>query len=186
MTSILQDPKKLVFHVVTNPLNFPAISMWFLLNPPDKATIHIQSIDKFTWMSSCNTFKKPNSSNPRYSSELNYLRFYLPDIFPALNKILLLDHDVVVQRDLTRLWKANMKGKVIGAVGTCHEGETSFHRIDTFINFSDPYIAKRLDVNACTWAFGMNIFDLQEWRRHNLTAVYHKYLQMVWEENIIF
>ncbi|XP_050910917.1 probable galacturonosyltransferase 6 [Lathyrus oleraceus] len=67
--------------------------------------------------------------------------------------------------------------KVIAGVGTCQEGETSFRRMDMFINFSNPYIAKRFDVNACTWAFGMNLFDLQQWRRHNLTGVYHKYLQ---------
>ncbi|KAG4396322.1 hypothetical protein GLYMA_19G161500v4 [Glycine max] len=172
--------EKLVFHVVTNSLNFPAIWMWFLLNPPGKATVHIQSIENFEWLPMYNTFNKHNSSDPRYTSELNYLRFYLPDIFPTLNKILLFDHDVVVQQDLSGLWNANLKGKVIAAVGTCQEGGTSFHRMDMLINFSDPFIAERFDANACTWAFGMNLFDLQQWRRHNLTALYHRYLQMVW------
>ena len=180
ITFKLQEEEKLVFHVVTNSLYFPAISMWFLLNPPGKATVHMQSLDNLEWLSKYNTFKKYNSSDPRYTSELNYLRFYLPEIFPALNRIVLFDHDVVVQQDLSGLWNANMNGKVIAAVGTCREGETSFHRMDMFINFSDPFIAKKFDVNACTWAFGMNLFDLQQWRRHNLTAVYHKYLQMVW------
>ncbi|CAJ1902542.1 unnamed protein product [Sphenostylis stenocarpa] len=170
--------EKLVFHVVTNSLNFPAIWMWFLLNPPGKATLHIQSIENFKWLPKYNAFKNHNSSDPRYTSELNYLRFYLPDIFPTLNKVLLFDHDVVVQQDLSRLWNVNMKGKVIAAVGTCQEGGTSFHRMDMFINFSDPFIANRFDVNACTWAFGMNLFDLQQWRRQNLTALYHRYLQM--------
>ncbi|KAL2321009.1 hypothetical protein Fmac_029978 [Flemingia macrophylla] len=170
--------EKLVFHVVTNSLNFPAIRMWFLLNPPGKATVHIQSIENFEWFPKYNTFKEHTSSDPRYTSELNFLRFYLPDIFPTLNKILLFDHDVVVQKDLSGLWNVNMKGKVIAAVGTCQEGETSFHRMDMFINFSDPFIAKKFDVKACTWAFGMNFFDLQQWRRHNLTDLYHKYLRM--------
>ncbi|KAK2417720.1 putative galacturonosyltransferase [Trifolium repens] len=172
-----KEQEKIVFHIVTNSLNFPAISMWFLLNPPGKAAIHIQNIDNFEWLSKYNTFKKQTSSDPRYTSELNHLRFYLPDIFPTLNKILLFDHDVVVQQDLSTLWNINMEGKVIAGVGTCQEGETSFRRMDMFINFSDPYIAERFDVNACTWAFGMNSFDLEQWRRHNLTGVYHKYLQ---------
>ncbi|CAJ2633021.1 unnamed protein product [Trifolium pratense] len=172
-----KEQEKLVFHIVTNSLNFPAISMWFILNPPGKAAIHIQNIDNFEWLSKYNTFKKQSSNDPRYTSELNYLRFYLPDIFPTLNKILLFDHDVVVQQDLSTLWNINMNGKVIAGVGTCQEGETSFRRMDMLINFSDPYIAERFDVNACTWAFGMNLFDLQQWRRHNLTGVYHKYLQ---------
>lgn len=176
----MQNPEKIVFHVVTDSLNFPALSMWFLLNPPGKATIQVQSIESFEWFST--KYKTPliqNSIDPRYASELNHLRFYLPDIFPALNKIVLFDHDVVVQRDLSRLWSVNMKGKVNGAVETCRENEPSFHRMDTFINFSDPYVAKRFDVNACTWAFGMNLFDLQNWRRHKLTTLYYKYLHLV-------
>ncbi|KAL5080928.1 hypothetical protein RYX36_009349 [Vicia faba] len=172
-----KEQEKLVFHIVTNSLNFPSISMWFLLNPPGKAAVHIQNIDNFDWLSKYNTFKKQNASDPRYTSELNYLRFYLADIFPTLNKILLFDHDVVVQQDLSTLWNINMNEKVIAGVGTCQEGETSFRRMDMFINFSNPYIAKRFDVDACTWAFGMNLFDLQQWRRHNLTGVYHNYLQ---------
>ncbi|KAJ7977303.1 Hexosyltransferase [Quillaja saponaria] len=172
------EPEKIVFHVVTNSLNLPAISMWFLLNPPGKATIQIQSIDSFKWLSKDNNWMKGHSSDPRFTSELNHLRFHLPDVFPALNKIVLFDHDVVVQRDLTRLWKTNMKGKVIGVVESCREHEASFHRIDMLINFSDPFVAKKFDGSACAWAFGMNLFDLKEWRRQNLTAIYLKYLQM--------
>ncbi|KDO68529.1 hypothetical protein CISIN_1g007588mg [Citrus sinensis] len=178
--SFAKEPEKIVFHVVTDSLNLPAISMWFLLNPPGKATIQIQSIDNFNWLSTKYnaTLKKENSHDPRYTSALNHLRFYLPDVFPALNKVLLFDHDVVVQSDLGRLWNIDMKGKVIGAVDTCKESEASFRRMDLFINFSDPLIAKKFDVKACTWAFGMNLFDLQEWRKRKLTAVYHKYLQL--------
>ncbi|XP_057741955.1 probable galacturonosyltransferase 6 isoform X1 [Arachis stenosperma] len=176
--STAKEPEKLVFHVVTNSHNLPGISMWFLLNPLDKATVHIQSIDNYGWFSKYNTLEKPNSSDPIYTSELNHLRFYLPDIFPTLNKIMLFDHDVVVQQDLSELWTADMNGNVIGAVGTCKEGEAPFHRMDMFINISDPLLGERFDVNACTWAFGMNLFDLQQWRMHNLTSLYHKYLQM--------
>ncbi|KAF2325291.1 hypothetical protein GH714_026175 [Hevea brasiliensis] len=178
--SSAKDAEKIVFHVVTDSLNFPAISMWFLLNPPSKATIHIQNIDNFDWLSAKynSTLKQQNSRDPRYASALNHLRFYLPDIFPLLNKIVFLDHDVVVQKDLTGLWSLNMKGKVNGAVETCKESEASFRQMDLFINFSDPYVTKRFDAKACTWAFGMNLFDLKEWRRRKLTALYHKYLQV--------
>ncbi|KAK7277581.1 hypothetical protein RJT34_22596 [Clitoria ternatea] len=176
--STAKEQEKFVFHVVTKSLNLPSISMWFLINPPGKATVHIQSVDNFEWWSKYKTYQKINSRDPRYTSELNYLRFYLPDIFPALNKIVLFDHDVVVQQDLSGIWSVNMKESVIGAVGTCQEGKSPFYRMDMFMNFSDPFIVKRFDVNACTWAFGMNLFDLEQWRRHNLTAVYHKYLQM--------
>ncbi|CAL5353705.1 unnamed protein product [Camellia sinensis] len=178
--STSREPEKIVFHVVTDPLSFPAMSMWFILNPPGKSAMQIQSTDTFEWLSTKYgaTLPTQNSLDSRYTSELNHLRFYLPDIFPMLSKIVLLDHDVAVQRDLTGLWDVNMKGKVNGAVETCQEGESSFRRMDMFVNFSDPMVAKKFDRKACTWAFGMNLFDLKEWRRRNLTGVYHKYLQL--------
>ncbi|XP_045790991.1 probable galacturonosyltransferase 6 isoform X1 [Trifolium pratense] len=187
--STAKEPEKLVFHIVTDSLNLPAISMWFLINSPGNVTVHIQSIDNFEWLSKYNTFFKNGNGDPRYTSELIYLLFYLPEIFPALNKIVVFDHDVVVQQDLGGLWNTNLKGNVIGAVGTCQEGKAPFHRIDAFINFSDPLIGRSFDVNSCTWAFGVNLFDLQQWRTLNLTAVYHKYSQMgskkpLWNWNV--
>ena len=124
-------------------------------------------------------WKVHNFSDPRFTSELNYLRFYLPNIFPSLDKVVVLDHDVVVQKDLSGLWHVDMKGKVNGAVETCQENEASFLRMDMFINFSDPLIADEFDSKACTWAFGMNVFDLRRWREENLTARYHEYLRLV-------
>ncbi|KAK6164580.1 hypothetical protein DH2020_001444 [Rehmannia glutinosa] len=187
--STAREPEKIVFHVVTDSLNLPAMSMWFLINPPSKATVHVESMDNFHWLTTKYnvTLQREGSIDPRYISELNHLRFYLPDVFPRLNKVVLLDHDVVVKRDITRLWRINTRGKVNGAVQTCTEGEPSFRRMDMFVNFTDPIIANKFDAKTCTWAFGMNIFDLAEWRRRNLTGVYHKYLHLgnkrpLWKE----
>lgn len=170
---------KVVFHIVTDSLNLPAITMWFHMNPPGEATIHIQNIDEFKWLPPdfSAMIKKSGVKDPRFSSPLNHLRFYLPDIFPYLNKILLLDHDVVVQKDLRELWKINMKGKVIGVVETC-EKDGSFNTLDTLVDFSERSIEEEFDAKACLWAFGMNIFDLQQWRRLGLTHVYNKWLQL--------
>nr|GMD22234.1 probable galacturonosyltransferase 6 isoform X2 [Ipomoea batatas] len=178
--SAAEDPERIVFHIVTDSLNLPAMSMWFLLNTPGKATIQIQSIDGFEWLSTKHnaTLHKQGSLDPKYTSALNHLRFYLPDVFPLLDKILLLDHDVVVLRDLTALWGTNMNGKVNAAVETCEPGEPSFRPMNMLINFTDPVMAEKFDNGTCTWAFGMNLFNLQEWRRQNLTGVYHKYLDL--------
>ncbi|CAN1270754.1 Probable galacturonosyltransferase 5 [Linum perenne] len=96
-----------------------------------------------------------------------------------LNKVVLFDHDVVVRRDVSGLWDLDLKGKVNGAVETCHDGDPSFRRMEMLINFSDPYVARKFDERACTWAFGMNLFDLKQWRRQDLTSVYHNYLRLV-------
>ncbi|MCD7464011.1 putative galacturonosyltransferase 3 [Datura stramonium] len=197
-----KEPEKHVFHVVTDKLNFPAMKMWFLVNPPAGATIHVENVDDFTWLNSsyCPVLRQLESSrmieyyfkahqsnsltsgtdnlkyrNPKYLSMLNHLRFYLPEVYPKLEKILFLDDDIVVQKDLTPLWSVNLQGMVNGAVETCKE---SFHRFDKYLNFSNPKISNNFDPNACGWAFGMNVFDLKEWRRRNITGIYHYWQEM--------
>ncbi|KAL6654008.1 hypothetical protein ACP70R_007473 [Stipagrostis hirtigluma subsp. patula] len=173
-----KDPRMIMFHIVTDALNFPAMMMWFLSNPPTPATIHIESLDDLKWLPDdfSSRFKLKGVRDPRYTSALNHLRFYLPEVFPSLSKVLLLDHDVVVQKDLTGLWDLDMKGKVIGAVETCISGD-SYHRLDNLVDLSDPSIGNQFDAKACVFAFGMNIFDLKEWRKKGLTAIYHKWFQ---------
>ncbi|MFS7898203.1 putative polygalacturonate 4-alpha-galacturonosyltransferase [Helianthus anomalus] len=72
---------------------------------------------------------------PKYLSILNHLRFYLPEMYPTLHKILFLDDDIIVQKDLTGFWKIDMDGKVNGAVETCFG---PFHRYSQYMNFSHP------------------------------------------------
>ncbi|BAT77280.1 probable galacturonosyltransferase 4 [Vigna umbellata] len=193
-----KDTSKHVFHIVTDRLNYAAMRMWFLVNPPRKATIQVQNIEDFTWLNSSYSpvlkqlgspsmidfyFKTQRASsdsnlkfrNPKYLSILNHLRFYLPEIFPKLNKVLFLDDDVVVQKDLTGLWSIDLKGNVNGAVETCQQ---SFHRFDRYLNFSNPLIAKNFDPRACGWAYGMNIFDLVQWKKQNITEVYHNWQKL--------
>lgn len=173
--------------------------MWFLANPPWNATIEVQNVDEFTWLNASYSpvlkqlatqkmidyyFKTKTTEldsnlkfrNPKYLSMMNHLRFYLPEMFPKLNKVVFLDDDIVVQKDLTGLWGVDMKGKVNGAVETCGE---SFHRFDRYLNFSNPLIAKNFDPRACGWAYGMNLFDLEQWKNQNITDIYHSWQNLV-------
>ncbi|KAL2556046.1 putative galacturonosyltransferase 6 [Forsythia ovata] len=93
----------------------------------------------------------------------NHELFLFATCFSLLHKIVLFDHFVVLQRDLTRLWCIDMRGKLNGAVETCNEGELSFCRMDMFVNFTDPVVAERFDTTTCAWDFVMNVFNLQEW-----------------------
>ncbi|XP_020084065.1 probable galacturonosyltransferase 3 isoform X2 [Ananas comosus] len=178
-----KEPEKHVFHIVTDKLNFAAMKMWFIAHPPPKTTIDVQSHNAFKWLNSshCLALGRSESTlspgdahlkhrNPRYLSVLNHLRFYMPELFPNLDKILLLDDDVVVQRDLTPLWSMDMKGMVNGAVEICGG---SFHRFDAYLNFSDPRIYGNFYPHSCIWAFGMNIFDLKAWKNKDIMGVYH-------------
>ncbi|CAM6018202.1 unnamed protein product [Sphagnum balticum] len=199
-----KEPEKHVFHVVTDKLNYGAMKVWFLVNPPGKATIHVQNVDDFKWLNSsyCPVLQQLESAtmkeyyfkadhatgsanlkfrNPKYLSVLNHLRFYLPKVFPKLDKILFLDDDVVVQKDLTPLWDIDLSGKVNGAVETCGP---SFHRFDKYLNFSDPHISQNFDPHACGWAYGMNVFDLKEWKKKDITGIYHRWQSLNEDRNL--
>ncbi len=177
--------------------------MWFLANPPGAASIEVQNVDDFKWLNSsyCPVLRQLESSamknfyfkadsaitlaagtsnlkyrNPKYLSMLNHLRFYLPEVYPKLDKILFLDDDIVVQKDLTALWDVDLEGNVNGAVETCG---ASFHRFDKYLNFSNPLISQNFDPNACGWAYGMNVFDLNQWKKHDITGIYHRWQSKV-------
>eukprot|EP00246_Nothoceros_aenigmaticus_P002724 TRINITY_DN1357_c0_g1_i1.p1 TRINITY_DN1357_c0_g1~~TRINITY_DN1357_c0_g1_i1.p1 ORF type:complete len:562 (-),score=97.22 TRINITY_DN1357_c0_g1_i1:117-1802(-) len=189
-----KNTKKHVFHIVTDKMNVAAMQVWFKKRPPLKAHVEVKSVEDFKFLTPSyvpllrqlespdylrsyhkamddmpSDTSKFNVGNPKHIL-LSYLKFYLPEMFPKLHKILLLDDDVVVQKDLTPLWEVNLGGKVNGAVETCFG---SFHRLDKYINFANPLIRDRFDPKACGWAFGLNIFDLDAWRNHKCTEEYH-------------
>ncbi|MCO5606479.1 hypothetical protein L7F22_060667 [Adiantum nelumboides] len=197
-----KEPEKHVFHVVTDKMNLWAMRVWFKLRPPNNAThIEVKAVEDYTFLNasyvpvlrqleSANlqrfyfenqmenaTKDAPNMKfrNPKYLSMLNHLRFYLAEMYPKLHRILFLDDDVVVQKDLTALWEIDMDGKVNAAVETCFG---SFHRYDNYMNFSHPLIKEKFDPKACAWAYGMNLFDLDAWRKEKCTEEYH-----YWQNN---
>lgn len=126
-----------------------------------------------------NFASKLQARSPKYISLLNHLRIYLPELFPHLDKVVFLDDDVVVQRDLSPLWNIDLGGKVNGAVQTC-EGDDEWvmsKRFKNYFNFSHPLIAENLNPDDCAWAYGMNVFDLQAWRKTNIRETYHSWLK---------
>ncbi|KAK9988319.1 hypothetical protein SO802_028558 [Lithocarpus litseifolius] len=191
-----KEPWKHVFHVVTDKMNLGAMQVMFKLKDYNGAHIEVKAVEDYKFLNSSYVpvLKQLESSklqqfyfnsklenatkdatnmkfrNPKYLSILNHLRFYLPEMYPKLHRILFLDDDIVVQKDLTGLWEIDMDGKVNGAVETCFG---SFHRYAQYMNFSHPLIKQKFNPKACAWAYGMNFFDLDAWRREKCTEEYH-------------
>ncbi|MBA0732839.1 hypothetical protein Gogos_016902, partial [Gossypium gossypioides] len=195
-TKNAKEPWKHVFHVVTDKMNLGAMQVMFKLKDYNGAHIEVKAVEDYKFLNSSyvpvlrqlesanlqkfyfeNTLENATKDttnmkfrNPKYLSILNHLRFYLPEMYPKLHRILFLDDDIVVQKDLTGLWKIDMDGKVNGAVETCFG---SFHRYAQYMNFSHPLIKQKFNPKACAWAYGMNFFDLDAWRREKCTEEYH-------------
>lgn len=197
-----KEPSKHVFHVVTDKMNLGAMQVMFKVKDYNGAHIEVKAVEDYKFLNSSyvpvlkqlesanlqkfyfenkmeNATKDTTNMkfrNPKYLSILNHLRFYLPEMYPKLHRILFLDDDIVVQKDLTDLWKIDMDGKVNGAVETCFG---SFHRYSQYMNFSHPLIKAKFNPKACAWAYGMNFFDLDAWRREKSTEEYHYWQNLV-------
>jgi alpha-1,4-galacturonosyltransferase len=148
--------------------------------------------------------------NPSCLALLNHLRIYIPKVkflssqlfselknhsiyhfessfcwtaqlFPDLNKIVLLDDDVVVQSDLSSLWETDLNGKVVGAVvdSWCGDNCCPGRKYKDYFNFSHPLISSNLVQEDCAWLSGMNVFDLKAWRQTNITEAYSTWLRLV-------
>ncbi|XP_004243233.1 probable galacturonosyltransferase 15 [Solanum lycopersicum] len=117
---------------------------------------------------------------PSCTSLLNHLRIYIPELFPDLNKIVFLDDDTVVQHDLSSLWELDLNGKVVGAAfdSSCGDDCCPGRKYKDYFNFTSPIISSKLDYDRCGWLYGMNVFDLQAWRKTNITATYHHWLKL--------
>ncbi|XP_074379859.1 putative galacturonosyltransferase 10 [Apium graveolens] len=195
-----ENPDMIVFHLVTDEVNYAAMKAWFTINSFKGVTVDVQKIEEFSWLNASYVpvlkqlqdsdtrsyyFSGNNDGgktpikfrNPKYLSMMNHLRFYIPEVYPSLNKVVFLDDDVVVQKDLSPLFTIDLNGNVNGAVETCME---TFHRYHKYLNYSHPLIRSHFDPDACGWAFGMNVFDLVEWRKRNVTGIYH-----YWQEKNI-
>jgi alpha-1,4-galacturonosyltransferase len=172
------DPSRHVFHVVTAPMYLPAFRVWFARRPPPLG-VHVQLLaySDFPFLNATNSpvVRQIDAGN-RNVELLDYLRFYLPDMFPSLRRVVLLEDDVVVQKDLAALWQVDLDGKVNGAVETCFGG---FRRYRKYLNFTQPIVRDRFNPNACAWAYGVNVFDLETWRRDGCTELFHQYMEMV-------
>lgn len=105
-----------------------------------------------------------------YLSTFSHSHYLLPRIFPNLNKIVVLDDDVVVQQDLSALWSLNMGGKVNGARQVC----------SVRLKLLKRYLGEKdYDENSCAWMSGLNVIDLVKWRELDLTERHQRFVKEV-------
>lgn len=191
MYTHFQDSGSIVFHLFTDAQNFYAMKHWFDRNSYLEATVHVTNIEdhlKFPkhedslemqqlWPSEefRVTIHNYSESSQRqmkteYISVFGHSHFLLPDLLRSLNRVVVLDDDLIVQKDLSSLWNLDMDGKVVGAVQFC--GVT--------LGQLRAYIAEHsFNSDACVWLSGLNVIELEKWRDLRVTSLYHQSLQKV-------
>ncbi|KAK9755361.1 hypothetical protein RND81_01G019700 [Saponaria officinalis] len=180
-----KDSKKMVFHILTDRENYYSMKMWFFRNTFKGSAVQVLNLEDIIPESDN---KMPGLSLPEefrvtfqiadklskmqykteYISSFSHSHYLLPEIFKNLNKIVVLDDDMLVQQDLSPLWKINMGRNVNGAVEMCAV------RLGQLSNY---FGRNSFNNNSCTWMSGLNVIDLARWRELNLSGSFRKLVQ---------
>ncbi|VAI15951.1 unnamed protein product [Triticum turgidum subsp. durum] len=184
-----KDSGSVVFHVFTDTQNFYAMKHWFDRNSYLDANVHVTNIEDHNKLSKDVeslerqqlwpteefrvTFR--NHSQPlrrqmktEYISVFGHSHFLLPDLLPSLNRVVVLDDDMIVQKDLSSLWNLNMGDKVIGAVQFCG---VRLGQLKAYVEENN------FDADSCVWFSGLNVIELEKWRDLGITSLHDQSLQ---------
>ncbi|KAK9723809.1 hypothetical protein RND81_05G026900 [Saponaria officinalis] len=174
--------KNLVFHILTDRENYYSMKLWFLKNTFKESSVQVLNLEDYIPESHN---KVPGLSLPEefrvtlqtaqklpkmqykteYVSVFSHSHYLLPEIFKKLDKIVVLDDDILVQQDLSALWKIKMGKKVNGAVEMCA----------VRLGHLNNYLGRNsFNSNSCAWMSGLNVIDLARWRELNLSGTFRK------------
>ncbi|CAI9097136.1 OLC1v1033480C3 [Oldenlandia corymbosa var. corymbosa] len=178
-----------VFHVLTNRQNYFAMKKWFFLNKYKEAAVQVLDIEELIlkggqsnvsqllqmflpeeFRISFRTVDKLSRAMVRteYLSLFSYSHYLIPEIFQTLRKIVILDDDIIVQKDLSELWSIDIGEKVNAAVFLCAVklGELKHYLGENSFN----------NEGSCAWMSGLNLVDLAGWRKRGLTESFQSLL----------
>ena len=182
---MFQESSNLVFHVLTDGENYYAIKLWFLRNHYKEAAVQVLNVELDSqkenplllslpeeFRVSILSYDNPSTNQIRteFLSIFSDSHYLLPDLFSNLNKVVVLDDDVVIQQDLSALWNIDLGHKVNGAVQFC---SVKLGKLKSYLG------EKGFSQNSCAWMSGLNIIDLVRWRELGLTQTYRKLIKEV-------
>ena len=70
-----------------------------------------------------------------YFSNTTYYRLLIPELYPEYDKVLYLDSDIVVLKDITKLYNTNIEGNLLAAVP-----DDVIQTIDVFRNYAEKVV----------------------------------------------
>ncbi|TVU50659.1 hypothetical protein EJB05_02038 [Eragrostis curvula] len=191
-----KDSGSIVFHLFTDAQNVYAMKHWFNRNSYREATVHVTNIEDHyklskdvdslemqqLWPAEEFRVTIPNHSEhsqrqmkTEYISVFGHSHFLLPNLLPSLNRVVILDDDLIIQKDLSSLWDLNMGDKVVGAVQFC----------GVRLGQLRAYVAEHsFNINSCVWMSGLNVVELERWRDLRITSLYDQLLKKLQKDNL--
>jgi len=169
-----EDPRRFVFHVVTATELAPLFDALLRLHVKG-VTVQIHHDPQVeARIKAMVPYKAASSTTVRagLASPFNFASFFLHDYFSeaidakSLDKVIVLDTDVVVRGDLAELLDVDLAGQAVAAVKDC---KTRYEDV-----FNLPEIAKfsssGLEPRECVLQRGVHVVDVLRWRERDLAS----------------
>ncbi|XP_073016451.1 probable galacturonosyltransferase 7 isoform X2 [Primulina eburnea] len=181
-----KESEKQIFHLLTDRENYFAMKFWYFGNKYKEASVQVLNIEDIALfdhkvaplhLSLPEEFRVSfrrvdelsfSLSRTEYISMFSHSHYLLPKIFRTLEKVVVLEDDIVVQSDLSALWNINMGEKVNGAVQFC---AVKLAQLKNYFSRNTIY------ENSCAWTSGVNVIDLSRWRAHNISETFQRLVQ---------
>lgn len=151
---------------------YPQLKTVMLMLYKTQPKIHIYAIiednklEELDYVTYINIKKYPKICN-NYANKntpwtyISFARCYLPEILPDIDKILYLDLDIWVEKDISELWNIDITDYAIAAVVDINAR-----------NFHLPYIPNvNVYINS-----GVLLMNLEYMRKHNMVEQFHELL----------
>lgn len=100
-------------------------------------------------------------------SVATYIRFFIPELIPDLNKVLYLDLDLYVKGDVSELFNIDIGENTVGAaVDACYERETYYDK-NNLVDYNKNIVCYPIDYKV--FNAGVLLVNLKKWRELNIT-----------------
>ncbi len=104
-----------------------------------------------------------------YYSIETYYRFFIPDLFPEYDKVLYLDCDIVVLKDIAELYNTDITQNLVGA---------AVEEVMTEYDWAGNYVEKALGVDRNTYFnAGILLMNAAEFRKQRIASQFINILQ---------
>eukprot|EP00126_Sphaerothecum_destruens_P010580 Sdes_comp20779_c0_seq2m16845 len=155
--STARDPRRLFFHILTTDAESYRLLKASIEEHLPLIKFELKIFDA-TLMKDTKPIVWKNYRSSSLSKPIVYARFFFHEIFPTLARIIYLDNDILVKKDITPLWELNMGQYPIAAARLCRESALFKNQFD----FSSGKLAA-FDPEECSLNNGVLVYNMPQW-----------------------
>ncbi|CAK9181312.1 unnamed protein product [Ilex paraguariensis] len=174
-TSLIRNllhPKKFVLHIITDRKTYNPMQAWFSLHPLTPAITEVKGLHQFDWLTKGKVpVLEAMENDQRVRSQ-----------FRGGSSVIVGNNTEKPYVIAAKLQALSPKYKSLMNHIRIHLPEVVFLDDDIVIQtdlsplWDFDMNGKNFDPSECAWAYGMNVFDLEAWRKTNISQTYHYWL----------